>query len=135
MVPLSNIEGLPARSGSEREEPPASGPEQSATPASKSEIEAKVVDMLKSCYDPEIPVDIYELGLIYKIDVDDDRNVEITMTLTAPACPVAETMPGMVESRVASIPEVNSARVELTFDPPWDKSMMSEAARFQLGFL
>lgn len=110
-------------------------PEQSPLPVSKSDVEAKVVDMLRSCYDPEIPVDIYELGLIYNIAVDDEHNVLVTMTLTAPACPVAETLPGSVESRVASIPEVRSAKVELTFEPPWDKSMMSEAAMFQLGFL
>ncbi len=135
MVPLSHIGGIPVGDNTELDERTAPEAEQSTAPVSTSDIEAKVIDMLRSCYDPEIPVDIYELGLIYSVVVDDDRNVLITMTLTAPACPVAETLPGSVESRVASIPEVNSAKVELTFEPPWDKSMMSEAAMFQLGFL
>ena len=94
----------------------------------------RVVEALKTCYDPEIPVDIYELGLIYEIDADDDGVVVVQMTLTSPACPVAGTLPGEVESRVGTVEGVKSARVELVWDPPWDKEMMSEAARLELGF-
>jgi FeS assembly SUF system protein len=84
-------------------------------------------------FDPEIPVDIYELGLIYKIDVDDDRNIEIDMTLTAPGCPVAGDMPGWVENAVSSVPGVGQVKVNLTFDPPWDMSRMSDEARLALN--
>ncbi len=94
----------------------------------------KIVSVIKTVYDPEIPVDVYELGLIYDIKIDDDNQVEILMTLTAPNCPAAGTLPVEVEERVASIPEVNKAQVEITFDPPWDKDRMSEAARLELGF-
>lgn len=97
------------------------------------DLEQKVIQVLKSCYDPEIPVDIYELGLIYEINISDARDVHIMMTLTSPACPVAETLPPDVEQKVASLEEVNSAKVEITFDPPWEKDMMSEEARLELG--
>ena len=93
----------------------------------------RIVDMLKTCFDPEIPVDIYELGLIYEININDGNDVHIKMTLTSPACPVAETLPPDVENKVREIPDVNSAKVEVTFDPPWDKEMMSEEARLELG--
>lgn len=98
-------------------------------------IEGKVIEALKQVYDPEIPVNIYELGLIYHIDVKPDDAVEIKMTLTAPACPVAGTLPGEVEKQVQSIPEVTSANVELVWEPPWSRDMMSEAALLQLGML
>jgi FeS assembly SUF system protein len=98
-------------------------------------LEGKIIEALRQVYDPEIPVSIYELGLIYGIDIADDKSVKIRMTLTAPACPVAGSLPGEVERRVESIPEVKDAEVELVWDPPWDKSMMSEAAQLQLGFL
>mgnify|MGYP003338429111 FL=1 len=94
----------------------------------------RVIDVLKTCYDPEIPVDIYELGLIYEVRVDPGNDVHIRMTLTSPACPVAETLPPEVEQKVRNIPDVNNAKVELTFEPPWDKEMMSEEARMELGF-
>jgi FeS assembly SUF system protein len=97
-------------------------------------IEAAVVAALKTCYDPEIPVDIYELGLVYGVRVDADGAVEVRMTLTSPACPVAGSLPGEVESKVRTVPGVKSARVELVWDPPWDKEMMSEAAKLELGF-
>ena len=91
-----------------------------------------IIAALKSVYDPEIPVDIYELGLIYKVDISDDRDVVIDMTLTAPGCPVAGTMPVMVEDAVRSVEGVGDVRVEMTFDPPWDPSRMSDEARVAL---
>jgi FeS assembly SUF system protein len=91
-----------------------------------------IVGALKTVYDPEIPVDIYELGLVYKIDVSDERNVAIDMTLTAPACPVAAEMPGWVENAVNAVPGVNNVKVTMTFDPPWDQSRMSDEARVAL---
>jgi FeS assembly SUF system protein len=93
----------------------------------------RVIDVLKSCYDPEIPVDIYELGLIYEVRVDPGNDVYVKMTLTSPACPVAETLPPEVEQKIRNMPDVNNAKVEITFDPPWDKDMMSEEARLELG--
>jgi FeS assembly SUF system protein len=95
----------------------------------------KVVTVLKTIYDPEIPVDIYELGLIYDVFVNEDRDVKILMTLTTPNCPVAETLPVEVEEKVKSLNEVNEAEVEITFDPPWTQDLMSEEAKLELGFL
>lgn len=100
----------------------------------KKIIEDKVLEVIKTCYDPEIPVNIYELGLIYEIKVDDGNDVHVKMTLTSPSCPVAETLPPDVENKIKGIPEVNNAKVEITFDPPWEQSMMSEAAKLELGF-
>ena len=91
-----------------------------------------IIAALKTVYDPEIPADIYELGLIYKVDVDNDRNVLIDMTLTAPGCPVAGEMPGWVETAVSTVPGVQSAKVTMVFDPPWDQSRMSDEARVAL---
>ncbi|MEY3411398.1 MAG: hypothetical protein RIQ70_84 [Bacteroidota bacterium] len=99
------------------------------------EMEDKIVVMLKSIYDPEIPVDIYELGLIYEVKIDKENQVQIEMTLTSPNCPVAESLPKEVEDKVASIEEVVSCKVNIVFDPPWDKDMMSEEAKLELGFL
>ena len=101
----------------------------------KTEIQNKVIEKLKTIYDPEIPVDIYELGLVYMIDVNDDNFVTITMTLTSPSCPVAETLPPEVEEKVASVENVTGAKVEITWEPTWDKSMMSQEAMLELGFL
>lgn len=103
----------------------------------KSFIELKedVIAVLKTCYDPEIPVNIYELGLIYEVNVDPGNNVHIMMTLTSPSCPVAGSLPGEVEAKVKGVEGVANATVELTFDPPWDQSMMSEAAQLELGFM
>ena len=95
----------------------------------------KIVKVLKSIYDPEIPVDIYELGLIYDVFVNEDNNVKILMTLTTPNCPVAETLPVEVEDKVKSLKMVNDAEVEITFDPPWTQELMSEEAKLELGFL
>ncbi len=99
----------------------------------KKEVEKQIIEVLKTIYDPEIPVDIYELGLIYEINVDDDFNVEIVMTLTSPSCPVAETLPPEVEEKVNGLWSVKSAKVNLTWEPPWDKDMMSEEAKVELG--
>ena len=101
----------------------------------KQALEEKIIKVLKSCYDPEIPVNIFELGLIYEINIDEESNVKIKMTLTSPACPVAGSLPPEVENKVKDIPEVKSAKVELVWNPPWDKDMMSEVAKLELGFL
>ena len=97
------------------------------------ELKTKVIDVLKTVYDPEIPVNIYELGLIYNIEILPDEQVKIRMTLTSPACPVAGSLPPEVESKVKEIPGVSSCSVELVWEPPWDKEMMSEAAKLQLN--
>jgi FeS assembly SUF system protein len=105
-------------------------------PLSQAELDQltdKLIEALKTVYDPEIPVDIYELGLVYKVDVSDDRDVAIDMTLTAPGCPVAGDMPGWVEEAVREIPGVRSVKVDLVFDPPWDPSRMSDEAKLQLN--
>jgi FeS assembly SUF system protein len=97
------------------------------------QMTADIVGALKTVYDPEIPADIYELGLIYKIDIDDERNVEVDMTLTAPGCPVAGEMPIWVENALGSVDGVGQVKVNLTFDPPWDQSRMSDEARLALN--
>lgn len=99
------------------------------------ELGDKIVEMLKTIYDPEIPVDIFELGLIYDVLVSDGNDVKILMTLTSPNCPVAETLPVEVEEKVKTLEEVKSAEVEITFDPMWTQDMMSEEAKLELGFL
>jgi FeS assembly SUF system protein len=95
----------------------------------------KIVTAIKTVYDPEIPVDVYELGLIYEINVFPVNNVYIRMTLTSPSCPSAEVIPGEVEQKIKAIPGVNDVKVELTFDPPYSQDMMSEVAKLELGFL
>jgi FeS assembly SUF system protein len=107
-----------------------------ATALSQEELDRmtdQLVDQLKTVFDPEIPVDIYELGLIYKVDVSDEKEVAIDMTLTAPGCPVAGEMPGWVEEAVLGVEGVRSCTVNLVFDPPWDPSMMSDEAKLQLN--
>jgi FeS assembly SUF system protein len=99
------------------------------------ELKERIVEALKSIYDPEIPVDIYELGLIYDVEVAEDGDALVTMTLTTPHCPVAETLPNEVELRVLSVPGVRDAEVKLVWDPPWDPSRMSDEARLELGML
>src|SRR5512138_3586659 len=94
----------------------------------KSLVENEVVEALRTVYDPEIPVNIYDLGLIYEVRVDPGNDIYVKMTLTSPACPVAETLPPEVEQKIKELPDVNNAKVEITFDPPWDKEMMSEEA-------
>ena len=99
------------------------------------DLKAAVIEALKSVYDPEIPVDIYELGLIYDVDISEDGDAVITMTLTTPHCPVAETLPNEVELRVLSVPGIRDAVVNLVWTPPWDPSKMSDDARLELGML
>ena len=111
----------------EKSEEPAGG--------AGSDLQASVVEVLKSIYDPEIPVDIYELGLIYGVDISEEGDATVTMTLTTPHCPVAESMPGEVELRVMSVPGIRDAVVNLVWDPPWDPSKMSDEARLELGML
>jgi FeS assembly SUF system protein len=106
------------------------------TALSQAELDAltdQLIDRLKTVFDPEIPVDIYELGLIYKVDVSDEKHVAIDMTLTAPGCPVAGEMPDWVRDAVLTIPEVKSCTVDLVFEPPWDPSRMSDEAKLQLN--
>lgn len=109
-------------------------PDPGAIPADElARLTDDIVAALKTVYDPEIPVDIYELGLVYKVDIDDDRNVAVEMTLTAPGCPVAGDMPGWVENAVSTVPGVKGCKVELVFEPPWDHSRMSDEARVALN--
>lgn len=113
-------------------------PEEAASKIPQDELN-KITDALiaafKTVYDPEIPVDIYELGLIYKVDIDDDRKVDIDMTLTAPGCPVAGDMPGWIENAARTVEGIDDVEVRLTFDPPWDPSRMSDEARLALNML
>ncbi len=111
----------------EKEEVPAHGP--------GGDLQASVVEALKSIYDPEIPVDIYELGLIYDVEISEDGDATVTMTLTTPHCPVAESLPNEVELRVLSVPGIRDAVVNLVWDPPWDPTRMSDEARLELGML
>lgn len=101
----------------------------------KNILSDAIIETIKTIYDPEIPINIYELGLIYEIKVDDDLNAHVLMTLTSPNCPVAESLPAEVLEKVKAVPGLKSAEVELTFEPTWDKDMMSEAALLELGFL
>ncbi len=97
-------------------------------------LKERVISAIKTCYDPEIPVDIYELGLIYEIEISDEGQATVTMTLTSPMCPVAETLPLEVEQRVKGVDGIANVTLELVWEPPWDPTMMSEAARLELGF-
>jgi FeS assembly SUF system protein len=110
-------------------------PKEEAKGGAGSDLQAAVVEVLKSVYDPEIPVDIYELGLIYGVDISEDGDATITMTLTTPHCPVAESLPNEVELRVLSVPGIRDAVVNIVWDPPWDPSKMSDEARLELGML
>ena len=103
--------------------------------ADQATIEREVVAALRTCYDPEIPVDIYELGLIYDVAISEDGDAVVTMTLTTPHCPVAESLPNEIELRVLSVPGIRDAEVKLVWDPPWDPSKMSDEARLELGML
>jgi FeS assembly SUF system protein len=100
-----------------------------------TQLAQHVIDMIKTCFDPEIPVDIWELGLIYEINLDPEDNLEVKMTLTSPSCPVAESLPVEVENKLKGINGIKTAKVVLTFEPPWTKEMMSEVAQVELGFM
>jgi FeS assembly SUF system protein len=137
----------PVEIGTSRLNPQSNEPEKPAVPESPKpaalpepltpeqivEARGKVIDVLHTCFDPEIPVNIYELGLIYSVDVQPNGAVDIKMTLTSPGCPVAGTLPRDVEYKVNRLPQVTSTRVEVVWDPPWHKDLMSEAAKLQLG--
>ncbi len=101
----------------------------------EAELRERIIEAIKTVYDPEIPVDVYELGLIYKIEIFPVNNVYIQMTLTSPSCPSAGSLPGEVEQKVRTIEGINDVQLELTFDPPYTQDMMSEAARLELGFM
>jgi len=101
----------------------------------KAELKTKIVEILKTCYDPEIPVDIFELGLIYDINIDDDGIAHIKMTLTSPNCPVAGSLPKEVEDKAKSVIGIKNADVQIVWDPPWNPEMMSEEAKLELGFM
>ena len=107
--------------------------EMEASKPSLEKIREDVIEVLRTVYDPEITVNIYELGLIYNIEIDGDAGVKVTMTLTSPMCPVAETLPPEVEEKVRGVPSVSSSAIDLVWEPPWDPSKMTEAARLQLG--
>ncbi len=100
-----------------------------------TELMQRVIDEIKTCFDPEIPVDIWELGLIYELNLDDAHDLKITMTLTSPNCPVAETLPAEVEQKLKLVQGINTAALTLTFEPTWTKEMMSEVAQLELGFM
>jgi FeS assembly SUF system protein len=113
----------------------AAKPAADAVGGDGSDLQAAVIEALREIYDPEIPVNIYDLGLIYGVEVDDNRDATVTMTLTTPHCPVAESMPGEVELRVSSVPGIRDAEVNLVWDPPWGPHKMSDEARLELGML
>ena len=143
-VPAEPVSGgpqatAPARPVETAAPEPAAGSESSdagpSTPIDATMTEAKVIEAIRTCYDPEIPVNIYELGLIYEVDVKESGEVAVKMTLTSPMCPVAGTLPHEVEAKVAGVAGVKSALVDLVWDPPWTPERMSEAAKLQLGML
>jgi len=105
------------------------------TSVNTNDLELQIIEALRTCYDPEIPVNIYELGLIYEVKVEPSGSALVRMTLTSPNCPAAQELPEEVESRVLDVPGVTDAQVEVVWDPPWEPSKMSEAAKLQLGFL
>ena len=132
--PESQAPPPPAQAAAAAVKEGEAAPDAPQTPRQR-DIQRKVEGVLRTIYDPEIPVNIYDLGLIYEVKVDDTDAVYVKMTLTAPACPVAGTLPGEVETKIESIPEVRSANVELVWEPPWSKDRMSESAMLDLGFM
>ena len=100
-----------------------------------TELKDKIIEAIKTCYDPEIPVNIYELGLIYDIEIDESQNAAVNMTLTSPACPAAGTLPGEVEDKIRALPEINEVKVEVVWEPTWNQDMMSDVARYELGMM
>ncbi len=131
-TPAAPPASAPAPTAPEDPAASAATPRQPLTPIQKKLLEGQVIKAIRTIYDPEIPINIWELGLIYSIDVDDTAGVKVKMTLTAPACPVAGSLPGEVEKRIESIPDVRSAEVELVWEPSWTKDRMSELARLTL---
>lgn len=137
--PKARVEDAP-REGFERKRDYLAGflaqkPQEEAPTAPGGDLYEAVIDALKEIYDPEIPVNIYDLGLIYDVQISADNHAKVLMTLTTPNCPVAESMPGEVELRVGSVPGVGHAEVELVWDPPWDPQKMSDEAKLELGML
>lgn len=100
-----------------------------------TELMQRVIDEIKTCFDPEIPVDVWELGLIYELDLNDENELKVTMTLTSPNCPAAETLPAEIETKLSQLPDIKSVKLTLTFEPFWTKDMMSEVAQLELGFM
>jgi FeS assembly SUF system protein len=131
--PAQATAGAQPQVSSSGEPAPVASPAGPAKSIQQKLLEGKIIEVIRQIYDPEIPVNIYDLGLIYEIDVREDNAVKVKMTLTAPACPVAGTLPPEVEKRIENIPEVKSADVELVWDPPWSRDRMSEAAQLTLG--
>ncbi len=134
-------EGTPGRGHEQRTASPMeeTTPSEPTSPldaaaADREAVRQRVIEALKTCYDPEIPVDIYELGLIYDIEVEESGTVRIRMTLTSPMCPVAESLPVEVKQKLQDVPSVSAVELDLVWDPPWDPGRMSEAARLELGF-
>ncbi len=133
---ISEAQETEPKQAAQGDAPAGNAGEQSVSAIPQEELErmsADIIASLKTVYDPEIPVDIYELGLIYRVEIEDDRTVKVLMTLTAPGCPVAGEMPIWVENAVSAVPGVSGAKVDLTFDPPWDMTRMSEEAQMALG--
>jgi FeS assembly SUF system protein len=118
-----------------RTQPSQATPAQDGAQPDSAQVEANVIAALRTIYDPEIPVNIYDLGLVYGLDIDATGKVDVRMTLTAPACPVAETFPGTVEQRLYEVPGVTEVRVELVWEPPWNPDRLSEDAKLSLGLL
>ncbi|MFO0998538.1 MAG: DUF59 domain-containing protein [Alphaproteobacteria bacterium] len=129
-----NVEMSGAAAGSEAAADEWAEARQGVAPGQEA-LQAGVIEVIRTCYDPEIPVNVYDLGLIYSVGVDASGRVWVDMTLTAPACPVAGTLPGEVEERIRMTPGVMDAKVNVVWDPPWDQSRMSEAARLELGLI
>ena len=129
------LDGTPFGNTPDSEEADGNGATEANTPDTNKSIEQKVIDVLCEVYDPEIPVNIYDLGLIYDVQIDDGRKVKICMTLTSPACPVAEALPLEVRSGICRVPEVTDCEVEIVWDPPWEPDRMSEVAKLKLGML
>ena len=138
-LPLELENPMPKPSLPDSSQVPAEGAQSASAaqantgPVDVGEIEEKIIAALRTCYDPEIPVNIYEMGLIYDIDVNPSGDVVLNMTLTSPACPVAGSLPGEVQAKIAAVPGVKSAKVDVVWDPPWTPERMSEAAKLQLG--
>jgi FeS assembly SUF system protein len=130
-IATASTSGVTPSSGAQAA--PAAGPTKSLSPAEQSALRDEVIEALRTCYDPEIPVNIYELGLVYDVEISVSGEVHIRMTLTTPNCPAAISLPGEVEWKSRDVPGVAGVKVEVVWDPPWDPSKMTEAARLQLG--